>query len=77
MEAQPAEQIWEAIEAKKNTSGDDSSHEADLKIAEWEVLSHPDTVQATRDFKLRKISPPQGFEEYFEETVLLLTTLPS
>ena len=66
-----AENIWEAIEAKRNSSGDESSQEADLKIAEWNVLSQPEAVQTTRDFKLRKISPPQGFEEYFEDTVLL------
>jgi len=66
-----AEQIWETIEAKRNISHDDSTQEADLKIAEWDALSQPEEAQSTRDFQLSKIAPPQGFEDFFEYTVLL------
>ena len=66
-----SEQIWEAIESKRASTSQISNQETDLKIAEWEVLRHPQSVQTTRDFKLRRIDPPKDFEEYLEETVLL------
>ena len=40
-----AEQIWEAIESKRASTSQASNQETDLKIAEWEVLRHPQSVQ--------------------------------
>ena len=35
------------------------------------MFSHPDTAAENRDFKLRQVAPPQGFEAVFEDTVLV------
>lgn len=65
-----ADQVWQAIQRKKD--GDQQQDgEPDLKLAEWDVLSQPGTAFETSDFKLSKVAPPQGFEEFFEETVRL------
>jgi len=67
------ETLFTAICAKReNTeSADDISMGNDLKLPEWEALSHPDQAKNSRDFQLKTTAPPSGFEEWFEETVLV------
>lgn len=35
------------------------------------MFSNPDTAAKNRDFKLKRVAPPMGFETYFEDTVLV------
>jgi hypothetical protein len=64
------EEIWTAIDAKR--SGDQvNGRPEDLKLPEWEVFSNPDSAAESRDFKLRCVAPPKGFELFFEDTVLV------
>lgn len=63
------EEIMGAVQAHRvGTPGDD---DADLKVGEWKVLSQPGTAPAARDFKLRAVEPPTGFEELIEQVVLV------
>ena len=68
----PAEQIWQAIQARQQRdagaapAADDDV--TDLKAPEWAVFSAPDTAPQGRDFRLTRVGPPQGFPE-FEDTV--------
>lgn len=64
------EMIWAAIEAKRAGGGSQLPPE-DLKLPEWQVFSNPDSAAENRDFKLKRVAPPKGFEAFFEDTVLV------
>jgi hypothetical protein len=64
-------EIWDAIQAKRAASGKRSGPVEDLKLPEWQVFSNPETAAENRDFKLRKMAPPSGFESCIENTVLV------
>ena len=65
------ETVWNAIESKK-TGGEKTEDETlDLKGPEWAVFCAADPDRQSTDFKLRKVRPPGGFEDYFEDTVLV------
>jgi len=68
------EKIWQAIQAKnqRDASGlaDDETAE-DIKVPEWAVLSEANPATQSADFKLTTVAPPQGFESWFEDTVLV------
>jgi len=64
------DQIWAAIDAKR-AGGGSKSPPGDLKLPEWEVFSNPDSASENRDFKLKRVAPPNGFETFFEDTVLV------
>ncbi|PYT85902.1 MAG: hypothetical protein DMG36_27120, partial [Acidobacteria bacterium] len=64
-------EIWEAVEAKRSGTEQDDSSVPDIKLPEWQVFSNPNSAVENRDFKLRKVTPPKGFEDSFEDTVLV------
>lgn len=66
-----AEQIWAAIEAKRSSQGVAAEQESDLKVPEWEVLAQRTAAPSNKDFKIRTVAAPLGYEGYFEQTVLL------
>jgi hypothetical protein len=65
------EDIWAAIEAKRQGSGLHHAQTEDLKLPEWQIFSNPSAAAESKDFKLRQVAPPKGFEERFENTVLV------
>lgn len=65
------EEIWVAIEEKRKGGQQKSMSAEDLKLPEWDVFSRPDTAAENRDFKLKRVAPPKGFERFFEDTVLV------
>lgn len=65
------EVIWAAIEAKKAGGAHGKMPAEDLKLPEWEVFSNPESAVENRDFKLKRVAPPKGFETFFEGTVLV------
>lgn len=65
------EEIWGAIEAKRAGDSEQQVPAEDLKLPEWEIFSNPDAAAESRDFKLRRVAPPKGFETLFEDTVLV------
>ena len=64
------DEIWAAIEAKRAGGGSKLPPE-DLKLPEWQVFSNPDSAAENRDFKLKRVPAPSGFEAFFEDTVLV------
>jgi hypothetical protein len=64
------EAIWTGIKAKRAGGVSQLSPE-DLKYPEWQVFSSPGSAAASRDFKLKRVAPPKGFESFFEDTVLV------
>ncbi|MCG3142465.1 MAG: hypothetical protein HDKAJFGB_03933 [Anaerolineae bacterium] len=65
------EEIWAAIEIKKAGGVHGKVPAEDLKLPEWEVFSNPESAAENRDFKLKRVAPPKGFEAFFEDTVLV------
>ena len=66
-----AEEIWTAIEAKRKGGNEDETEEADLKIAEWQILTQNPPPSPTKDFRVTRVPAPSGFSPFFEETILL------
>ncbi len=63
-------EVWDAIEAHRSGSvGGELS--ADLKTPEWEVFEAADPARNNRDFLLRPVAAPKGFERYFEKIVMV------
>lgn len=66
--------LWEAIDkrmsASKQEDEGDSSKVLQLKIDEWKVFSQPNPDQNSRDFRLRKVDVPPGYEDKIEKVVL-------
>jgi len=65
------QQIWDAIKAKRKGAAKGITPPEDLKLPEWQILSNAKAASETRDFKLRQVGPPKGFESKFEDTVLV------
>ena len=67
------EEIWIAIEAKRNgwQKGDGETPAEDLKLPEWEVFTNSHIAAENVDFKLKCVASPKGFEAFFEDTVLV------
>ncbi|WP_217481405.1 DUF1998 domain-containing protein [Burkholderia aenigmatica] len=71
MEINSDEEIWSAIEAKRSGAREGIAPPEDLKLPEWQVFSNPESAAENRDFKLRRVAPPKGFESWLEDTVLV------
>ncbi len=64
------EQIWEAVEKKKGGEGEGEEEAIDLREPEWKVFSNPDPNLNSRDFKLKVVKPPEGYEQILCKVVL-------
>ena len=67
------EDVWKAIAAKRATeSAPPPAEAADLKTPEWKIFTAPQHAPKDhRDFQLREVAPPGGFESFFTRTVLV------
>ena len=64
------EQIWEAVTTKRREAEKPEAEFSDLRDPEWQVFSKPDPNLNSRDFKLRVVEPPMGYERFFKKVVL-------
>jgi hypothetical protein len=67
----PASDIWTAIEAHRNGSGQEVVGEADIKVPEWEVLTAANPPADYPHFMSKKVSTPTGFENQIARVLLL------
>ena len=64
-------ELLQAIQAKRNQGeGVDEEEATELKPPEWEIFSNPNSVAASKDFKLRIVNPPSRYAKYIEKVVL-------
>lgn len=63
------EDIWKTIESIQQ--GYEELDAQDLKTPEWEVFSLSVSTQNTTEFQLRPVTPPVGYESYFDKVVLV------
>lgn len=67
-----ADQIWEAIQAhRQSLKQGEANEETDLKVAEWKVLTQNPPPTPTKDFRVTRVNAPNGFDTYFQDTILL------
>ncbi len=65
------EDIWQAVE-KKRQGGDQGTEEpSDLKSPEYTVFTNPAAAQKGTFFQLKAVDPPDDFAKYFEKVVLV------
>jgi len=62
--------IWAEVE-RKQTGLEDSNLAKDLKTPEWDVFSIADPVKNTKEFQLRPVPPPLGYEHWCSQAVLV------
>lgn len=63
--------IWAAVQKKRQPSVEPEAEPGDLKSPEYEVFTHPASAQESKYFKLRAVEPPDGFAAYFDKVVLV------
>jgi hypothetical protein len=70
LEAYSDDDVWNATERHRtgSTTGDES---ADLKTPEWEIFVGADPARNNKDFLLRPVAAPRGFEALFEKVVMV------
>lgn len=66
-----AEQIWSAIEDRRNEPTPGEGDDEDLKVAEWDRLTQSPLPPPTKEFLVTRAPPPSEFGQFFEETVLV------
>ena len=69
-----AADVWAAIEAQRATlarGSDGGGAERDLVGPEWQVFTNPGAAPMSEDFKLVAARPPEGFDAWFEPTMLV------
>lgn len=70
-------EIWQTVEqhrselttAAKSPNSEAKEAPVDLKVPEWQILTKPSSVEATRDFKASAVAAPQGQEQYIKQIV--------
>ena len=66
-----AEEVWKAIEAKRNGTDDDAPKEADIKRPEWRVLTNPAAPNDWPHFLTSKTTVPPEAAGVIENVLLL------
>ncbi|MDR2881663.1 MAG: DUF1998 domain-containing protein [Azoarcus sp.] len=67
----PASEIWAAIETHRNSNGQDTVGEDDIKAPEWEVLTQANPPTDYPHFMSKKVGTPAGFERQIGKVLLL------
>ena len=67
----PTSDIWAAIKAHRNSGGQDTVGEADIKGPEWEVLTASNPPADYPHFMSKKVDTPTDFENQIVRVLLL------
>lgn len=65
------EDIWAAVQQKRESGERTETGHADLKAPEWEVFSNPDPDRNSSDFRLRVTDVPTQYEDRLDKVVLV------
>ena len=65
--------IWSAVQVRRSGAGGEKrrTRVQDLKEEEWAVLCDPEAVEPRRDFSIRRVPVPGGFENHIADVVLV------
>lgn len=65
-------EIWQAIERRRaQAQSGESDDPVDLKGREWEQFAHPASHTPSKDFRLREVAVPSGFDQSIARVVLV------
>jgi len=65
------EDIWQAVQKKRQGGDQQQGEPSDLKSPEYVVFTNPSTAQEGKFFKLKAVDPPDDFAKFFEKIVLV------
>lgn len=63
-------EVWAAVQARAGETEDDANRSEGLRDPEWRAFSSPDPDLNGRDFRLREVERPPGYEDLIERVVL-------
>lgn len=63
-------EIWTAVQKHRAGGSVESGEAADLKTPEWAIFSNPNAALHSKDFRLKVVTPPEGYTGYFDKIVL-------
>ncbi|HQH71228.1 MAG TPA: hypothetical protein PK360_04030 [bacterium] len=66
-----SDEIWQAIQAKRQQEANEILEVEDLKYAEWEILTNPKSVPPTDYLQLHQVDPQEDYARYFSKIVLV------
>ena len=68
----PDDELWPAIEAHRGGQGGQGEQPpTKLRTPEWQAFSNPDPAMETKDFRLRAVPAPDGYDVAIEKVVLV------
>jgi hypothetical protein len=65
------EDIWAAVERKRNAPNVETEEPAYLRGPEWKLFSNPDAAPVSEDFRLSATDAPRGYESLIRRTVMV------
>ncbi|HPZ09614.1 MAG TPA: DUF1998 domain-containing protein [Candidatus Eremiobacteraeota bacterium] len=65
------DEIWHAIEWKRNNLSGSNEEISDIKGPEWKLLTNPSSVVNNKDLQLKEVNPPERYKKYFSRVVLV------
>jgi hypothetical protein len=65
------DQIWQAIQDRKDSDGDEAVTEGDIKGPEWEVLTSPSPPTEWPQFLSKKVDKPNAYKDVIDDVLLL------
>ena len=65
------DEIWAAVQQKQSLAASEVQDTLDLRTPEWEVLSNPGAAPNGRDFAVRAVAVPDGWDRFFSQVVLV------
>jgi hypothetical protein len=64
------DQIWAAVQQKKDSGAKDDSESSELREPEWNVFSNPNPDLNGRNFRLRVVDAPRSYNKVLKKVVL-------
>jgi hypothetical protein len=65
------DELWQAIEQKRNRAVAPTEAIVDLKIAEWRAFSQPAAMASNDDFRLTEVEVPKRYAREIQQVVLV------
>jgi hypothetical protein len=65
------DELWAALETRRQGASQPAAPPTDLRIAEWKAFSSPMSMPTTDDFRLTEVAPPTRYANEIEQVVLV------
>lgn len=65
------DELWAAVQQKRQGAQDTEVRFEDLKVAEWQAFTNPSKAETSPDFRLREVPVPADFRDWIQQVVLV------